>query len=53
MRIEWSWDFQPEELKAIAAHLGRTVVDDDEVRRFLRASVGRNPFVPLRCFQYL
>jgi hypothetical protein len=39
MRIEFSWDFKENELAAIAGHLGKAKVDDDDVRSFLKTIV--------------
>jgi len=39
MRIEFSWEFKAEDLEAIAAHLGKAKVDDDDMRSFMRTAV--------------
>jgi hypothetical protein len=39
MKVEFSWDFKDEELAAIAGHLDKPKVDDDDVRGFLKRIV--------------
>jgi hypothetical protein len=39
MRIEFSWEFKDEDLAAIAGHLGKTNVNDDDIRGFLKTAV--------------
>jgi hypothetical protein len=39
MRVEFSWEFEEDELAAIASHLDKTKVDDDDVREFLKAII--------------
>jgi hypothetical protein len=39
MRIDFSWEFNENELAAIAGHLGKPKVDDDDLRGFLKAAL--------------
>jgi hypothetical protein len=39
MKVEFSQDFKDDELEAIAHHLGKEKVDDDDLRGFLKTVV--------------
>lgn len=39
MKVELSWDFNDDELAAMANHLGEAKVDADGVRAFLQVAV--------------